>query len=161
MTQAAIRETREETGVDCEITGLVGIYTDPKHVILYTSDGEARQEFSIVFTARAIGGTPTPSSESTEVHWIDAAQVTESPDGPVHADADRTLPELSRPPVPGLTLRPYLHVTPVYPPLTTSTTSTRQAINGLRAAGYSRTTSASPAKWRRNAWSMRLRANAP
>jgi ADP-ribose pyrophosphatase YjhB (NUDIX family) len=79
MTQAAIRETREETGVDCEITGLVGIYTDPKHVIVYTSDGEARQEFSIVLTARAIGGTPTPSSESTEVHWIDVAQVTGRP----------------------------------------------------------------------------------
>jgi ADP-ribose pyrophosphatase YjhB (NUDIX family) len=77
LTQAAMRETSEETGVDCEITGLVGIYTDPKHVILYTSDGEARQEFSIVLTARAIGGTPTPSSESTEVHWIDAAQVTD------------------------------------------------------------------------------------
>ncbi len=53
MTQAAIRETKEESGIDCEITGLVGIYTDPKHVILYTSNGEARQEFSIVLT-----GTP-------------------------------------------------------------------------------------------------------
>ena len=28
----------------------MGIYTDPKHVILYTSNGEARQEFSIVLT---------------------------------------------------------------------------------------------------------------
>jgi ADP-ribose pyrophosphatase YjhB (NUDIX family) len=79
LTQAAVRETSEETGVNCEITGIVGIYTDPKHVILYTSDGEARQEFSIVLTARATGGTPTPSSESTEVHWIDAAQVTDRP----------------------------------------------------------------------------------
>jgi 8-oxo-dGTP pyrophosphatase MutT (NUDIX family) len=25
--QAAVRETKEETGIDCEITGLVGIYT--------------------------------------------------------------------------------------------------------------------------------------
>jgi 8-oxo-dGTP pyrophosphatase MutT (NUDIX family) len=37
MVQAAVRETREETGVDCSITGLVGIYTDPKHVILTTA----------------------------------------------------------------------------------------------------------------------------
>ena len=29
MVQAAVRETREETGIDCEVTGLVGIYTDP------------------------------------------------------------------------------------------------------------------------------------
>jgi 8-oxo-dGTP pyrophosphatase MutT (NUDIX family) len=79
LIQAAVRETHEETGIDCEITGLVGIYTDPKHVILYTSDGEARQEFSIVLTGHATGGSPTPSSESTEVHWIDADQVTGRP----------------------------------------------------------------------------------
>ncbi|WP_283134601.1 NUDIX hydrolase [Rhizohabitans arisaemae] len=48
LPEAAIRETLEETGVRCEITGLTGTYTDPKHVILYISDGEARQEFSIV-----------------------------------------------------------------------------------------------------------------
>jgi ADP-ribose pyrophosphatase YjhB (NUDIX family) len=70
LTEAAIRETREETGVNCEITGLVGIYTDPKHVILYTSNGEARQEFSIVLTASAISGEPTPSSESLQVRWV-------------------------------------------------------------------------------------------
>jgi ADP-ribose pyrophosphatase YjhB (NUDIX family) len=70
LTQAAVRETREETGIECEITGLVGIYTDPKHVILYTSNGEVRQEFSIVVTARATGGTPTHSDESTEVRWV-------------------------------------------------------------------------------------------
>jgi len=70
MVQAAVRETLEETGVECEITGLVGIYTDPKHVILYTGNGEVRQEFSIVLTARATGGAPAPSSESSEVRWV-------------------------------------------------------------------------------------------
>jgi ADP-ribose pyrophosphatase YjhB (NUDIX family) len=68
--QAAVRETKEETGIDCEVTGLVGIYTDPRHIILYTSNGEARQEFSIVLTARPVGGEPTTSDESTEVRWI-------------------------------------------------------------------------------------------
>jgi 8-oxo-dGTP pyrophosphatase MutT (NUDIX family) len=75
MIQAAVRETMEETGVDCEITGLVGIYTDPKHVILYTSNNEVRQEFSILLTARGTGGTPTPSSESTEVVWVEPPDV--------------------------------------------------------------------------------------
>src|SRR5215469_14011198 len=70
ITEAAVRETREETGIIGEITGLVGIYTDPKHVILYTSNGEARQEFSIVLTASVISGQPTPSSESSEVRWV-------------------------------------------------------------------------------------------
>ena len=79
MIQAAVRETAEETGIDCEITGLVGIYTDPRHVILYTSNNEARQEFSILLTARMTGGRPTPSDESTEVVWTspdDAAGLT-------------------------------------------------------------------------------------
>lgn len=75
MTDCAVRETLEETGIHVEVTGLVGIYTDPRHVILYTSNGEARQEFSIVYTARPIGGTPTPSSESREVHWVAPADV--------------------------------------------------------------------------------------
>ena len=70
LVQAAVRETREETGIDCEVTGLVGIYTDPRHVILYTSNGEARQEFSIVLTARSTGGDPMPSDESSEARWV-------------------------------------------------------------------------------------------
>ena len=74
VAQAAVRETCEESGIECEITGIVGIYSDPKHVILYTSDGEARQEFSIVLTARPVRGRPTPSSESSEVRWVPAAE---------------------------------------------------------------------------------------
>jgi ADP-ribose pyrophosphatase YjhB (NUDIX family) len=77
VAQAAVRETREESGIDCEITGVVGIYSDPKHVILYTSNGEARQEFSIVLTARPVSGKPTPSSESSEVRWVPTSAVRE------------------------------------------------------------------------------------
>ncbi|MEU7883043.1 NUDIX hydrolase [Microbispora bryophytorum] len=72
----SLRETLEQTGVLCEITDLVGTYTDPRRVILYTSDGEARQEFSIMLTARAVWGEPTPSSESSEVSWVSLDQVT-------------------------------------------------------------------------------------
>jgi ADP-ribose pyrophosphatase YjhB (NUDIX family) len=75
LVAAAVRETREESGIDCQITGISGIYTDPKHVILYTSNGEVRQEFSIVLTARAVGGQPTPSSESSEVRWVPRGEV--------------------------------------------------------------------------------------
>jgi ADP-ribose pyrophosphatase YjhB (NUDIX family) len=77
VTQAAVRETLEETGIDCEVTGIVGIYSDPRHVILYTSDGEVRQEFSIVLTARALGGQPTPSSESSDVRWVPGTNLSQ------------------------------------------------------------------------------------
>ncbi|MEV4382549.1 NUDIX domain-containing protein [Streptosporangium sp. NPDC049644] len=75
LPEAAIRETLEETGIRCEITDLVGTYTDPKHVILYTSDGEARQEFSIVLTGCAVEGEPIPSDESREVRWVPREEV--------------------------------------------------------------------------------------
>ena len=75
VAQAAVRETSEESGIECEITGIVGIYSDPKHVLLYTSNGEVRQEFSIVLTARPLSGRPTPSNESSEVRWVPVSEI--------------------------------------------------------------------------------------
>ena len=66
VAQCAIRETREETGLDVEVTGVVGIYSDPKHVFAY-DDGEVRQEFSICVLARVVGGAIEVSDESHEV----------------------------------------------------------------------------------------------
>lgn len=79
LPQTAVRETVEETGIDVEVTGLVGIYTDPRHVILYTSNGEVRQEFSVVFTARPLQGEPTPSDESREVKWFAPERIASLP----------------------------------------------------------------------------------
>ena len=79
LPQTAVRETLEETGIQVEITGLVGIYTDPRHVILYTSDGEVRQEFSVVFSARPTGGAPTTSEETTEVRWTSPTEIDSLP----------------------------------------------------------------------------------
>jgi 8-oxo-dGTP pyrophosphatase MutT (NUDIX family) len=70
VTEAAVRETLEETAVRCEITGLSGIYSDPGHVIHYTSNDEVRREFSIVLTARPVAGQPAPSAEAREVRWV-------------------------------------------------------------------------------------------
>jgi 8-oxo-dGTP pyrophosphatase MutT (NUDIX family) len=77
MIDAAVRETREETGIDCEITGLLGIFTDPRHLIHYTSNDEVRQEFSIVLIGRAVGGAPATSTESSEVAWTEPARLQE------------------------------------------------------------------------------------
>src|SRR5690348_12285138 len=42
MTETAVRETLEETGVTIEVTDLIGIYSDPAHVVAF-SDGEVRR----------------------------------------------------------------------------------------------------------------------
>lgn len=75
VAQAAVRETLEESRITCEFTGLVGIYSDPRNKILYISNGEVRQEFSIVLTARPVSGIPTPSDESTQVRWVRASDL--------------------------------------------------------------------------------------
>jgi len=69
IEQCVVRETKEESGLDIEITGILGIYTDPEHVIAY-ADGEVRQEFNITFYGRIIGGQIEVSSESTEVKFL-------------------------------------------------------------------------------------------
>lgn len=75
---AAVREVREETGLDVEITGLVGTYTDPRHVIAYT-DGEVRRQFNVCFTARIVGGTLALSDESTELRFVNPADLDDLP----------------------------------------------------------------------------------
>jgi 8-oxo-dGTP pyrophosphatase MutT (NUDIX family) len=72
IVDAALRETQEETGIVCEVTGLIGIYTNPKHVIRYTSNDEIRQEFSIVFTAKPVSGQLAASNESADPQWVNA-----------------------------------------------------------------------------------------
>lgn len=75
----AVRETREETGIEVEVTGVSGIYTDPGHRIEYTSDGEVRGEFSVIFHARYVSGEPTTSSESRRVRWVPLSQAKDLP----------------------------------------------------------------------------------
>ncbi|MFJ5553221.1 NUDIX domain-containing protein [Streptomyces sp. NPDC093225] len=70
----AVREVKEETGLDVEVTGLVGTYTDPKHIIEY-SDGEVRRQFNVCFTARIIGGALAISDESTELRFVEPAEL--------------------------------------------------------------------------------------
>jgi ADP-ribose pyrophosphatase YjhB (NUDIX family) len=68
--QAAVRETAEEAGVQVVITGLAGLFTDPRHVIR-APDGEVRQQFAVLFRGRAVGGLPHgDQSETSEAAWI-------------------------------------------------------------------------------------------
>lgn len=75
LTRTAVRETLEETGVTVRPIGVSGIYTDPRHVVHYTSNDEVRQEFTIVYLADYVSGEPVTSSETTQVEWVPIDQL--------------------------------------------------------------------------------------
>jgi len=68
-SQCAIRETLEETGVLTEITGILGVYSDPGHIVAY-SDGEVRQEWELILLGRPVSGTPAANDEASDVGWF-------------------------------------------------------------------------------------------
>jgi ADP-ribose pyrophosphatase YjhB (NUDIX family) len=78
LVGSVVREVKEETGYDVEVTGLVGTYTDPGHVIAY-DDGEVRRQFNICYTARIVGGEMRISDESTAIRFVDPGGLGELP----------------------------------------------------------------------------------
>ena len=58
VSDAAIRETFEETGLTVEITRLLNVYSYPGSPVI------------IVYTARVTGGTLTPCPENDLVEWV-------------------------------------------------------------------------------------------
>jgi len=69
ISQCAIRECEEETGLTVEITGLVGVFSTPDHVIAY-GDGEVRQPVNICLRARVTGGNAAPTKEASDIRWV-------------------------------------------------------------------------------------------
>jgi 8-oxo-dGTP pyrophosphatase MutT (NUDIX family) len=74
VAQCAVRETREETGVLVEVTGLLGIYSDPGHIVAYT-DGETRQEYEVILLGRPVSGEPAANDEASAAGWFTAAEL--------------------------------------------------------------------------------------
>jgi ADP-ribose pyrophosphatase YjhB (NUDIX family) len=74
IADTVVREVREETGLEVEPEYIVGVYSDPGHVFAY-SNGEVRQQFSICFARRLVGGEIRVSDESTEVAFFAAADL--------------------------------------------------------------------------------------
>ena len=76
IVDTVVREVKEETGYDVEVEALTGTYTNPRHVMAY-DDGEVRQQFSLAFRAKLVGGEARTSSESREVVWWEPARLDE------------------------------------------------------------------------------------
>ena len=99
ISETVVREVKEETGYDVEVLGISGTYTNPRHVMAY-DDGEVRQQFSIAFRAKLVGGSARTSTESSEVRWVDPADFPDLDMHPSirlrleHALSDREAPFL-------------------------------------------------------------------
>lgn len=76
IADTVVREVREETGYDVEVETITGTYTNPSHVMAY-DDGEVRQQFSIAFRARLVGGSARTSSESRRVAWFSPDEIAQ------------------------------------------------------------------------------------
>lgn len=73
--EAAVRETAEEAGLRVRITGLVGLFTDPAHVV-EAAAGEIRQQFVVCFHGWAVWGPPHHDGrETADAAWFDPADV--------------------------------------------------------------------------------------
>lgn len=74
--RTAVRETAEEAGLRVRITGLVGLFTDPTHVVEAASGEEVRQQFVVCFYAWVIWGRPHPDGHETcDAAWFDPEDV--------------------------------------------------------------------------------------
>jgi 8-oxo-dGTP diphosphatase len=78
LTDCAIREVREETGLQIQINGLIGTYTDP-HILIGYSDGEVRQEFTLVYAAEIESGNLKIDDESKEAVWVPLSSAIKLP----------------------------------------------------------------------------------
>jgi ADP-ribose pyrophosphatase YjhB (NUDIX family) len=74
IAETAVREVREETGIDVRVEKLLGVYSNPAHVVAY-DDGEVRQQFSVCFLCTPTGGELTTSSETSETRFFELADI--------------------------------------------------------------------------------------
>ena len=72
--EACAREVLEETGLEVQVTKLVGVYTTPDLLIEYP-DGNKIQPVAFSFEVEITGGQLTLSDETTEFGWYTLAEM--------------------------------------------------------------------------------------
>jgi len=70
--ETAVREVKEEAGLDIEITGLVGVYSEPwaGRIVTYPDNGDVRHLVDIVLIAEMISGKMSISGESLDLRFF-------------------------------------------------------------------------------------------
>ena len=79
LGEAALRELREETGVEAKLTGFVA----PVDVIERDADGRVMHHIVIVaHAARWVSGEPQTGPEAREIRWVSEPDITGLPTTP-------------------------------------------------------------------------------
>ena len=72
VEQAALREVKEETGLEIVIADLVGIYSDPdERIVTYLDNGDVRHLIDVVLRATITGGKLAISAESQALQFFE------------------------------------------------------------------------------------------
>jgi 8-oxo-dGTP pyrophosphatase MutT (NUDIX family) len=75
---AVVREVAEEAGVTIEVTGLVGVYSDPNHVLAYPHGEGTYQQFAVCFHAITPARSAQPDHDETSAAaWFDPEQAAQ------------------------------------------------------------------------------------
>jgi 8-oxo-dGTP pyrophosphatase MutT (NUDIX family) len=72
-TECALRELREETGLEGKVVRLITVYSSPDRVTVY-GDGTRTQVVGLLFEVEATGGALAVTSETTAFGYFDAQQ---------------------------------------------------------------------------------------
>ena len=72
--QAAIREIREETGLDVKLTSFLGIFHN--HHMMW-SNGDAAHVISAIYAASIVSGEPRIDEESYELRFFEKSELPE------------------------------------------------------------------------------------
>lgn len=72
VREAAVREVKEETGLNIEITQLLGVYSEPDEfrIVTFLDNGDVVQLVDIILEAKIISGELEPSSESEALQFF-------------------------------------------------------------------------------------------
>ena len=79
LAEAALRELREEVGVEAEITG----FLDHVEIVERDERDRVRHHFVVcAHAARWLSGDPSPGAEALEVRWVTQAELHHLPTTP-------------------------------------------------------------------------------
>jgi ADP-ribose pyrophosphatase YjhB (NUDIX family) len=80
LEATAVREIQEETGLRIEVTGFLGIYSDPRdgRIVCYPDNGDLAHIIDVIFIASVVSGNLRASDESFEVRFFRRHELPEN-----------------------------------------------------------------------------------